>query len=78
MGNLDMSGLSLEDPDLYKKRESRGVDVSKLIEIQDACTKHAHNQHLTLLATSTGGLLNDEVRRLACMLKAERCSRRGS
>ena len=40
----------------------------KIIQILNACTKTQDVDQLIALSTATGGLVSDEVRRVACML----------
>ena len=57
-GNADSSGHSLER--LHGQR-------AKVVEILACCQGQRKHDQLARLATSTGGLVDDEVRRLACM-----------
>ena len=44
---------------------------NKVSHIVDACREGCKGDHLGTLATSTDGLVDDEVRRIACMSMAE-------
>ena len=44
------------------------VDVVKVEDILAACQNPADFDKLTTLATTKGGFVDDEVRRVACML----------
>jgi hypothetical protein len=55
---------------LLEGRSGRSLDPlqrAKVIEILSCCHDRGKNVELALLATSTSGLVDDEVRRLACM-----------
>lgn len=58
LGNTGSAGPSSE-----RCREQR----TKVIEILACCQGPLDHDQLARLATSTNGLVNDEVRRLACM-----------
>ena len=53
--------------DGWQRRSWTSAQRTKVKEILACCHDREKNNHLTQLATSARGLVDDEVRRLACM-----------
>ena len=79
-GHSTMSMTSEDDPnplspmnlpngdDTQEKNYPSGIGRDKIFQIIDACTKTQDVGQLIALSTATGGLVSDEVRRVACTL----------
>lgn len=63
-GNASFSGRELEGWHLPSLTPAQRTKVMKILA---CCHGREKKDQLALLATSTGGLIDDEVRRLACM-----------
>ena len=54
----------------YQGKDLSPVRREKVNQIIDACRESGSPQRLIALATSSGGLINDDLRRIACRLTA--------
>ena len=62
---ISASGRNFQEkgaPSLYEQ--------DKVNRIIDACTEHCDLGQLSALSTSTGGLINDHIRQIACKFEA--------
>ena len=68
----DINSLSTTNPpgadDTHEKEYPSEKGRDKIIQIMNACTKTQDVDQLIALSTATGGLVSDEVRRVACTL----------
>ena len=67
MGSEDDANLPSGD-DTHEKDYPSEKGCDKITQILDACTKPQDIDQLIALSTATGGLVSDEVRRIACTL----------
>ena len=68
----DANHLSPANPpsgdDTHEQDYPSGKEHDKITQIINACTKIRDIDQLIALSTATGGLVNDNVRRVACTL----------